>query len=119
MTTWVIVAAVAIIGLLLLKRAVDKTPDLTPEQIADMIEKYVQSADTLIYEWDDYTHIPSRIPALEEIRRECEAVSERFAHKTEWISHEGKVELAQLAKKARRLAQPGAAREPGPAFSDR
>jgi hypothetical protein len=110
LTLWLIIAAVVVMGILLFKRAVDKTPDLTPEQVADLIERYIKNPDDFVYEWDDYTHIPSRNPALEQVRRECEEVDDRFPprNETEWCSPEGKAELKRLAQKARELAQPGA-----------
>ena len=117
LTFWVVIAVVAVIGALLFKRAVDRTPDLTPEQVADLIERYINNPDDLVFEWDDYTHIPSRNPALEQIRRECEEVCERFPPRNEgeWYSPEAKPELKRLAQRARGTAQPAASGNSRPA----
>lgn len=105
-TFWMIIAILALVGILLFKRWVDRQPDLTPDQVADLIEKFVDGIGGP-YDWDDYISIPSRIPALEEIRRECEDVCVRFPpeKETEWCSPAGGAELRRLARKARQLAQ--------------
>jgi hypothetical protein len=112
-TFWMIIAILVLVGILLFKRWVDRQPDLTPEQVADVIDRFVDgnNSEDFAYEWDDYIHIPSRNPALEQIRRECEEVADKFPpeRKTEWCSTEGRVELKRLAQKARELAQQSAA----------
>jgi hypothetical protein len=109
-TFWIIVVFVALIGILLFKRSVDRTPDLTAAQVAELIDKFVDGSGGP-YDWDDYINIPSRNAALEQIRRDCEEVSERFPPetKTEWCSPAGGAELKRLAQKARQLAQQTAA----------
>lgn len=108
-TLWMIMAVVVLVGILLFKKWVDWQPDLTPGQVADVIDRFVDGndSDDCAYEWDDYIHIPSRNPTLEQIRRECAEVRDNFPpeKETEWCNSGGRVELKRLAQKARELAQ--------------
>jgi len=108
-TFWMIIAVVVLTGILLFKRWVDRQPDLTPEQVAEILDRFVDEndSDDNAYEWDDYISIPSRIPELERIRRECEAVRDKFpgASTNQWCNADGMREIKRLAQEARRLAQ--------------
>ena len=105
-TYWGIFWIIILLGILIFKKWVDSQPDLTPEEVAKIIDSFVEGTDGP-YDWDDYIHIPSRIPELEQIRKECEAIAKRFPSqiKTEWCSAEGLTELKLLANKARQLSK--------------
>ena len=104
---WLILGAIALTGIFLFIRSVNRTPDLTPGQVADIIERFTDGAEANPHEWDDYTCIPSRNPELEQIRRDCEAVATIFPPEniSEWCNTAGMAELKRLATKARQLAQ--------------
>jgi hypothetical protein len=70
---WVAVAVALTIGVIgiawMRGRAVDRTPDEVAKYLRDFIEG--TGGD---WDWDDFTSVPIKDPALERIRQEAESV---------------------------------------------
>lgn len=69
---------------------------------ADLIERFVSGA-VGPWEWDDFTSLRHRNPAVEALRREVTAVVDVFprTRPTEWCSAEGVQRFIEIATRVR------------------
>ncbi len=78
------------------------TTTRTREAVCRTIEQFVDGGGGA-WDWDDFTSVPDADALLEEVRRKCVAVSERFppedAH--HWCGPKGLDELRRIAQELR------------------
>jgi hypothetical protein len=74
----------------------------TKSEVAQFLDDFLHDRGGA-WDWDDFTSIPIKDPALERIRLGCATLPERFppAHCREYCNEEGRAEIEEFLKNLR------------------
>jgi hypothetical protein len=98
-----ILIIVGILSFFLILNWISKiTNKLTPAEVADIIERFINGEEE-DYEWDDFTSIPINDPYLEIVRKVCSELPSKFPPTKErtYCSEAGVVYLKNLVRRLR------------------
>ncbi len=70
----------------------------TPEEVADLIERFIGDGPICGYEWDDFISCPDEDPRMRAIQEECNALSARFPTAVGYCGPEGFERLREIAR---------------------
>jgi hypothetical protein len=103
MIAWIVVGASAILLAALLVMRLSKPDATSGEEVADVIERFIDDRCESPWEWDDFISVRIADRALDDIREQCASTRDRFppSDGKGWCSPEGVAELKRLAEEAR------------------